>query len=128
MNATAIDFCRKHGINVVDNSKRAHRATRMNVRYFNYGNDYNVCDTLPPVYLETETLYTVEISESELERISEFESQVFNHMSEKGHYNLFETIMDQKREEKFLRDKYPAVKKAYEQYSLMLKLAQSGEI
>jgi hypothetical protein len=36
--------------------------------------------------------------------------------------------MEQKEEERYLKDKYPAVKKAYEQYSLMLKLAQSGEL
>jgi hypothetical protein len=35
--------------------------------------------------------------------------------------------MDQKQREAFLRDKYPAVKKAYEQYSLILSLAESGE-
>jgi hypothetical protein len=36
--------------------------------------------------------------------------------------------MEQKERERALRDKYPAVKKAYEQYSLMLKLAESGEL
>jgi hypothetical protein len=33
-----------------------------------------------------------------------------------------------KEREKYLKNKYPAVKKAYEQYSLMLKLAESGEL
>ena len=36
--------------------------------------------------------------------------------------------MEQKEREKYLRDKYPAVRKAYEQYSLMLKMAESGEL
>jgi hypothetical protein len=36
--------------------------------------------------------------------------------------------MKQKEEERYLRDKYPAVKKAYEQYSLMLNMAKSGEL
>jgi hypothetical protein len=36
--------------------------------------------------------------------------------------------MEQKEEEQRLRNKYPAVRKAYEQYSLMLKLAESGEL
>jgi hypothetical protein len=49
-------------------------------------------------------------------------------MAEKGHFNLFETLMEQKEQEKYLRENYPAVKKAYEHYSLMLKLAQSGEL
>jgi uncharacterized protein YktA (UPF0223 family) len=49
-------------------------------------------------------------------------------MNAKGHYNLFEAIMEQKQQEKYLRSKYPAVQKAYEQYSLMLKLANSDNI
>ena len=73
-------------------------------------------------------MYTVEIAESELERIADFESEVFNNMKKQGHYRMFEVIMEQKEEERYLKDKYPAVKKAYEQYSLMLKLAQSGEL
>ena len=65
---------------------------------------------------------------SELDRIAEFESEVFNHMAKQGHYRMFETIMEQKEQEKYLKNKYPAVKTAYEQYSLMLKLAESGEL
>jgi hypothetical protein len=99
----------------------------MNTQYFNYHSDYNMIDRIESSF-ETETLYTVEISETELNRIADFEAQVFNNLSEKGHYNLFETVMEQKEQEKYLRSKYPAVQKAFEQYSLMLKMAQSGEI
>jgi hypothetical protein len=41
---------------------------------------------------------------------------------------MFEVMLEQKYKEKRLRDKYPAVKKAYEHYSLILKLAESGEL
>jgi hypothetical protein len=41
---------------------------------------------------------------------------------------MFEILMAQKEQERYLRDKYPAVKKAYEHYSLMLKIAESGEL
>jgi len=103
------------------------RHTKANVSLFQYHDDYN---KFHQEYLtfDTEILYTVEISESELDRIAEFESRVFNHMTQKGHFNLFETLMEQKEQEQFLRSKYPAVKKAYEHYSLMLKLAESGEL
>jgi hypothetical protein len=80
------------------------------------------------IVFDSEPLYTVEIAESELERIANFESEVFNNMKKQGHYRMFETLMEQKEREQFLRDKYPAVKKAYEHYSLMLKLAESGEL
>jgi hypothetical protein len=76
----------------------------------------------------SEPLYTVEIAESELQKIADFESQVFNNLKQHGHYGMFEYLMEQKEREKLLKDKYPAVKKAYEHYSLMLKLAESGEI
>ena len=49
-------------------------------------------------------------------------------MKKQGHYQMFEMLMEQKEQEKYLKNKYPAVKKAYENYSLILKLAESGEL
>ena len=119
-------WCNRHGVNIIDTNKRAHRWTKQNIKYFQNPADYNI--VYEDVTLETEPLYTVEIAFSELERLAEFEQQVFNNLKETGHYNMFETIMEQKQLEKNLRNKYVAVKKAYEQYSMMLKLAQSGEL
>jgi hypothetical protein len=123
-NITTKKFCNEHGIRVIDSSKRAHKHTKANVSLFRYADDYNKFLN-EPVHFETETLYTVEIAESELERIASFESEVFNNMKQQGHYRMFETLMEQKERERALRDRYPAVKKAYEHYSLMLKLAES---
>ncbi len=120
------EFVDRHNVRIVDSNKRAYRHTKANVQLFQFENDYNKFIT-DRMTFETEVLYTVEISESELDRIATFEGQVFNNMAETGHYNLFETLMQQKEEEKRLRDNYPAVKKAYEQYSLMLKLAESNK-
>lgn len=119
-------FCDQHNIRVLDTNKRASRYHKVDVNFFKDPMDFNrvyehiVCDSEP--------LYTVEIAESELERIADFESEVFNNMKEKGHYRMFETLMEQKEQERALRDKYSSVRKAYEQYSMMLKLAQSGEL
>lgn len=126
-NSTVKEFVQSHRINVIDSSKRAHKITNMNVKFFQFGDDYNKFQSLTETF-ETETLYTLEISESELKRIAEFESQVFNNMKQQGHYNMFEVLMEQKEEEQRLRNKYPAVRKAYEHYSMMLKLAESGEL
>ena len=119
-------FCQHHGINVLDTNKRASRYHKVNVKYFEDPMDFN--RVYENVIVDSEPLYTVEIAESELERIADFESEVFNNMKKQGHYRMFEVLMEQKEEEKYLKDKYPAVRKAYEQYSLMLKLAQSGEL
>jgi pyruvate formate-lyase activating enzyme-like uncharacterized protein len=121
------EYCTNHSIMVIDQNKRAHRMTRANISYFQFPDDYNRCVTGLPA-METEPLWTVEITPSELKRMADFENQVFNYMKESGHYNMFEVLMDQKKQEQFLKEKYPAVKKAYEHYSLMLKLAESGEL
>lgn len=120
------NFCHKHSIRVLDTNKRANKFHKINLQYFTHPNDYNWVKE--ELVRDTEPLYTVEIAESDLERIAKFESQVFNHMKQKGHFDMFNAIMEQKEHEKNLKEKYPAVRKAYEQYSLMLKMAESGEL
>jgi hypothetical protein len=120
------EFCNQHSIRVLDTNKRASRYHKINLNYFNDPMDYN--KVIQEITYDSEPLYTVEIAESELERIADFEKQVFNNMKERGHYKMFETLMEQKEQEKYLKNKYSAVKKAYEHYSLMLKLAESGEL
>jgi hypothetical protein len=119
-------FCQHHSINVLNTNKRASRYHKVNINYFKDPMDFD--RVYEHVVIDSEPLYTVEIAESELERIADFESEVFNNMKQQGHYRMFETLMEQKERERALRDKYPAVKKAFEQYSLMLKLAESGEL
>jgi len=125
---TVRDFINNHRIRVIDDNKRAHRHTRMNVQYFNNPTNYNELTATDIMEYETVKLLTVEITEHELERIADFESEVFNNLKEHGHYRMFEHMTQLKEREQYLRDKYPAVKKAYEHYSLMLKLAESGEL
>ena len=121
-------FIVNHQINVIDDNKRAYRHTRMNVRYFNNPVNYNELTATEAIQFETEKLLTVEITESELERIADFEAEVFNNLKEHGHYRMFEHMTQLKEREQYNKNKYPAVKKAYEHYSLMLKLAESGEL
>ena len=119
-------FCEQHQIRVLDTNKRANRYHKVNINYFRDPMDFN--RVYEDIVVDSEPLYTVEIAESELERIADFEAQVFNNMKKQGHYHMFEMIMEQKEHEKYLYNKYAAVKKAYEHYSLMLKLAESGEL
>lgn len=119
-------FCEQHQIRVLDTNKRASRYHKVNINFFKDPMDFN--RVYEDIVIDSEPLYTVEIAESELERIADFESEVFNHMKKQGHYRMFEVMMEQKEQEKYLTNRYPAVKKAYEHYSLMLKLAESGEL
>jgi len=120
------EFCHHHSIRVLDTNKRASKYHKVNINYFKDPMDFN--RVYEHIVTDSEPLYTVEIAESELERIADFEKQVFNNMKQQGHYKMFETLMEQKEQEKYLKNKYSAVKKAYEHYSLMLKLAESGEL
>ena len=129
MNDNIKKFADYHGINIIDDNKRAHKHTRMNIKYFQNPNDYNELRAMEAIMrYETVKLYTVEIAEDELKRMADFECEVFNNMKKDGHYSMFLRLMEQKEKEKYLRDKNPAVKKAYEHYSLILKLAESGEL
>jgi len=127
MNQRVKDFCQGHDIRIVDQNKRVEKVRPLQLRYFTNPMDYNEVKQ-DIIQFDTEQVYTVEIRESELTKIAEFESEVFNHMRQRGHYDMFNWIMEQKEREKYLKEKYPAVKKAYEQYSLMLKMAEAGEL
>ena len=120
-------FAARHHVSILDSNKRISRLRRMMPRYFTDGVDYNYVDQ-HVVQHDTETLYTVTIPESELNRIAELEQRMFNRMIKDGSYNLFEIMIGQKEREKYFAEKYPAIKKAYEQYSMLLKLAESGEL
>ncbi len=99
-------FCEQHRIRVLDTNKRAHRYQRINMQYFRDPMDFNKV-SLVDIVNDSEPLYTVEIAQSELERIADFESEVFNNMRKQGHYRMFETLMEQKEHEKYLKDKSP---------------------
>jgi hypothetical protein len=51
------------------------------------------------------------------------EKRFYNHRNSEGMRDMFEVLMDKEREESYYRHTNEAVKKAYEQYSLMLNLA-----
>ena len=65
-------FCQQHRINVLDTNKRASQYHKVNINYFRYPMDYN--RVYQDIVVDSEPLYTVEIAESELERIASFES------------------------------------------------------
>jgi len=116
-------FLHTHQIKVLNDQKKYQRYNRIPT-YFDVAKDYNAVAI--ETFLRTEKLYTVEIPESELHRLAEFEHDVFKHMVSSGTMDIFNMLIDQKEEEKALRKEFPAVQKAYEHYSLMLKLAKAG--
>lgn len=71
----------------------------------------------------TEKLYTIQIPESRLETLIELEKRFYNHRNSEGMRDMFEVLMEKEREELHLRNSNQAIKKAYEQYSILLNLA-----
>jgi hypothetical protein len=116
-------FLHNHHIRILNDQKRHQRYHRIPT-YFDHADNYNAVTM--DSFLRTEKLYTVEIPESELEKLAEFEHDVFRHMASQGTMDIFNMLIDQKEEEKYLCEQFPAVQKAYEHYSLMLNLAKAG--
>lgn len=119
-----IEFNHRHGINVLNTTGRAYRRDLNNYAQFQDPYDYN--NMVPQTFHTViEKLYTVTIPESSLERLVNVDEEVFKRQGAgQSHYDLFVKMLDQKRAEQNLRESIPAVKKAYEQYSLILALSQ----
>ncbi len=114
------DFCRNYDVKVVNDNGRY-------VRYRppTFFTDPTRADIIRNDIEEfqTERLYTLQIPESRLKTLVELEKRFYNHRNSEGMRDMFEVLMDKEREEAFFRHTNEAVKKAYEQYSLMLNLA-----
>ena len=114
-------FCENYEVRVLNDSKR--RARYRPARFFT---DPSRADLIRNdiVEYETEKVYTVEIPEGRLRTLVELEQRFFKWQKHtKGEVDMFEILMDKEREEAHYRYTNEAVKKAYEQYSLMLNLA-----
>lgn len=116
------EFLKRHNITILDTQKQW-RKFRPMYNYFTQSDDASLIEEAQ-VHYDTEPLYTIQIPESQLRNIQEFEDHVFNNMKEHGHFNMFQAIMEQREEEKRLREEFPAVKKAFENYSLVLKFCK----
>jgi hypothetical protein len=115
------DFCRNYEVNVLNDQKR--RARYHPPRFFT---DPSRADIIRNdiVEFETEPVITLEIPESRLRTLVEMEQRFFKwQRHSQGEIDMFETLMNKEREEAHYRHTNAAVKKAYEQYSVMLNLA-----
>lgn len=114
-------FCKNYEIKVVNDTQRYARYRPPT--FFSVPERADIIrDDL--VEMQTEKLYTVQIPESRLKTLVEMEKRMFGWQQHEPHHtNLFEVLMSKEREESHLRNTNEAVKKAYEQYSIMLNLA-----
>ena len=114
-------FCNNYEVRVLNDSKR--RARYHPPRFFTDPERADII-TRDTVSFETEQVYTLEIPEGRLRALVELEQRFFKWQHHnRGEVDMFQTLMDKEREESHYRHTNPAVKKAYEQYSIMLNLA-----
>jgi len=115
------NFCENYEVRVLDNQKR--RARYHPPRFFT---DPERADIIRKdiVEYEHERVYTVEIPEGRLQALVELERRFWRWQEHsRGEVDMFQTLMDKEREEAYYRNSNEAVRKAYEQYSIMLNLA-----
>lgn len=113
-------FCENYEVKVVNDNGRYAR-----YRPPTFFTDPERADIIRNDVIEcqTERLFTVQIPESRLKTLVELENRFYNHRNSEGMRDMFETLMDKEREEAYYRHTNEAVKKAYEQYSMLLNLA-----
>jgi len=113
-------FCKNYEVKVVNDTQRYAR-----FRPPTFFTDPERADIIRNDITEyqTEKLYTVQIPESRLKTLIELENRFYNHRNSEGMRDMFETLMDKEREETFYRNTNAGIRKAYEQYSILLNLA-----
>lgn len=112
-------FCKNYEMKIVNDSGRY---ARYHSPIF-FSDPYRSDLIRDNTELKTETLYTIQIPESRLKTLMELENRFHNYIEERGRRDMFEILMEKEREEAFYRNSNESVRKAFEQYSLMLHLA-----
>ena len=121
MNEELNEFCRNYEVRVLNDQKR--RARYHPARFFTDPERADIMRNDIDSF-ETEKVVTMEIPEGRLRALIELEKRFFKWQKHtQGEIDMFQMLMDKEREEAFYRQTNEAVRKAYEQYSLMLNLA-----
>ncbi len=121
MNDELQQFCQNYEVKILNDQKR--RARYHPPRYFTEPVRADIVRH-DVVEYETERVITMEIPESRLRTLMELERRFFKFQQHsKGQIDMFEVLMEKEREESFYRNSNEGIKKAYEQYSILLNLA-----
>jgi hypothetical protein len=112
-------FCKNYEVKILNDQKRFARYRKP--QFFTDPSNASIIQDA--IDIQTEKLYTVEVPESSLNTLVEMENRFMNFRNSDHSRDMFELLMDKEREEAHYRNTNAAVKKAYEQYSIMLNLA-----
>jgi hypothetical protein len=119
-------FCERYLIKIIDANRRVAITWPLHPTIISYTDpDHNEHhDSTYRTQHDTEPLYTIQVPQSKLNAIAEVESIFYNNIDHVGHRRVFEAWMAAQEEDNRIRNKYPAVRQAYEQYMLLLRLSR----
>lgn len=121
MDQSTKDFLYNYEINILNDYKR--KIKMRSPTFFTDPYNSNVIQNRQ-IDCQEEKVFTLEIPEGRFRTLVELEKRFFKMQKHsRTELDLFEVLMDKEREETFLRETNEAVKKAYENYSMMLHLA-----
>jgi len=109
-------FCHKYECDVRTSYRKVRRMRP--IRWTDLSED--VRDLYTDMY--DEQCLEITIPEDRFRTLVDFENEITKHQENR---RAIESIIEEKRREHFLRNKNPALKKAYEHYQLILKLTHS---
>jgi hypothetical protein len=112
-------FCKNYEVKILNDQKRFARYRKP--QFFTDPSNASIIQDA--IDMQTEKLFTVEVPESSLNTLVEMENRFMNFRNSDHSRDMFELLMDKEREESHYRNTNEAVKKAYEQYSMLLNLA-----
>ena len=128
-------FLHFYNTNLVNDSRRC--VSYRSNEYFSDPKDANIIRDARDFYYRNyqdlekeygyERLCVLEIPENALKNLVHLHQRFYNGSQNTGYSNVAKTIVEKEWREKDLRDRYPAVQAAWEQYSLMLHLASNGK-
>lgn len=115
------NFIERYEVKILNDTGRCSRRTRNHI-YWSDPKDCNYIEDEEPKF-ETDRLITLSIPEFYLQRLIEIEKRFFAGESNNDVVrNLFDTYIDKEFEEALLRKNNEAIKKAYQNYSMLLHL------
>jgi hypothetical protein len=116
-------FFMENNIKVV-NEKRGIVSQRQNEFFTDPSNANFVVDSRAP-YNSSEKIFVVEMPESALQHLIMLDNRFYARTNNDD--RTAKLMVEKERQEQVLREKYPAVQSAWEQYSLMLHLSSQSD-
>lgn len=112
------EFLKRYGMRIVKSHKQSEYLPSISMKHYSMiDRDGNSMD---PKWFRTEKLFTIEIAESDLDRLEEHLCYFRQVPNPSEHYEMRE-------KEAYYRKNNPAVKKAWENYKMLLKLTAEGK-